>query len=84
MNKKDIINTHKLHESDSGSIEVQIALLSNRINDLNGHFKVNQKDYASKRGLMIMVGRRRRFLHYLKSSNESKYYELINKLGIRG
>ncbi|MGC2310420.1 MAG: 30S ribosomal protein S15 [Candidatus Babeliaceae bacterium] len=84
INKKEVINTYKLHDTDNGSIEVQVALLTHRINDLNKHSKENKKDYSCKRGLMILVGRRRRFLQYLKSSDEAQYYKVIAQLGIRG
>jgi small subunit ribosomal protein S15 len=73
----------KRHEKDTGSSGVQIALLTERINELNKHFDKNKKDHASHRGLMIMVGRRRRLLDYLEKTNELKYKELIEQLNLR-
>jgi small subunit ribosomal protein S15 len=71
-------------ENDTGSIELQIALLTARINELNQHFKAHAKDYASKQGLLKLVGRRRRFLNYLKRNNEVSYGKLLKGLGLRG
>ena len=82
--KTQLISDYKLSDNDTGSVEVQVALLTNRINDLNGHFKANPKDYASKTGLMKMVGRRRRFLTYIQDRDEAFYKTLIGRLGIRG
>lgn len=82
--KNNLITEYKIHSEDSGSMQVQIALLTQRINQLNEHFKMNRHDYASKMGLMKLVGQRRRFLRYLKKKNESAYQELINRLGLRG
>ena len=82
--KQEIINTHKREEKDTGSPEVQIALLTERINELTEHLKSNQKDFATKRGLLMMVGKRKRLLSYLKSKDLDGYRELIKKLGIRG
>jgi small subunit ribosomal protein S15 len=81
--KKIIIEDYKQHESDTGSPEVQVALLTKRINDLTEHFKVHTKDYHSRRGLMIMVGQRRRLLDYLKRKDKSRYAQLIERLGLR-
>lgn len=81
--KSEVIGSYKRHESDTGSPEVQIALLTERINHLTDHFKVHKKDYHSRRGLLKMVGQRRRLLDYLKKSNLNKYRELISSLGIR-
>ncbi len=81
--KKSIIEKHRLHESDTGSPEVQIALLSERINYLTEHFKVHKKDHHSRRGLLKLVGQRRRLLDYLKSKNVDRYKTIIGELGIR-
>ena len=82
-NKKIIIDDFKTHESDTGSPEVQVALLTKRINDLTEHFKIHPKDFHSRRGLMIMVGQRRRLLDYLKKKDKSRYAKLIERLGLR-
>jgi len=81
--KFTIIEGFKVHESDTGSPEVQIALLTRRINDLTAHLKTHKKDNHSRRGLLKMVGHRRRLLNYLKSVSPSRYEELIKKLGLR-
>ena len=81
--KKIIIEDYKQHEGDTGSPEVQVALLTKRINDLTEHFKVHTKDYHSRRGLMIMVGQRRRLLDYLKRKDKARYAALIERLGLR-
>ncbi|HJW73177.1 MAG TPA: 30S ribosomal protein S15 [Geothrix sp.] len=81
--KKIIIDDFKQHESDTGSPEVQVAILTKRINDLTEHFKVHAKDYHSRRGLMIMVGTRRRLLDYLKRKSKDRYATLIERLGLR-
>ncbi|KPJ86435.1 MAG: 30S ribosomal protein S15 [Spirochaetes bacterium DG_61] len=81
--KKDLIETHKKHESDTGSPEVQIALLTERINSLTEHFKIHKKDHHSRRGLLKLVGQRRRLLDYLKNKNIGRYRDIITKLGIR-
>lgn len=82
--KSQIINEFKIHEKDTGSTEVQVAVLTERINELNEHLKVHKKDHHSRRGLLKMVGRRRNLLRYLKNKDIEKYRELIEKLGIRG
>ena len=82
-NKKDIISGNKLHEKDTGSPEVQIALITHKINDLNEHFKIHKKDYHSRRGLLKLVGQRRRLLDYIKRKDVNRYRSLIKKLGIR-
>jgi small subunit ribosomal protein S15 len=82
-NKKDIIEKFKLHDKDTGSPEVQIALLSNRIKYLTDHFKVHKKDHHSRRGLLKLVGQRRRLLNYLKKSDVERYRIIIKELGIR-
>lgn len=81
--KQSIIEKYRLHDADSGSAEVQIALLSERINQLTGHFKVHKKDHHSRRGLMKLVGRRRRLLNYLKKNKLETYRELIKQLSLR-
>jgi small subunit ribosomal protein S15 len=73
----------KIHERDTGSSEYQIALLTDRINNLTNHFKSNKKDFGSKRGLLVMVGRRRKLLDYLKGRDMDKYKLVIEKLGLR-
>lgn len=82
--KDQIIDDYKLHEGDTGSPEVQIALLTYKINLLNEHLKSHKKDHHSRRGLLKMVGQRRGLMKYLKSSDIERYRSLIEKLGIRG
>ena len=82
-NKTDIIGNYRTHDSDTGSPEVQVALLSERITYLTEHFKTHAKDHHSRRGLLKLVGQRRRLLDYLKSKNTGRYTELISRLGIR-
>ena len=81
--KKEIIAGHATGESDTGSSEVQIALLTRRINDLNEHLKVHKHDHHSRRGLLLLVGRRRRLLRYLASQDINRYRTLIENLGLR-
>jgi small subunit ribosomal protein S15 len=81
--KKSVIAQFKTHKNDSGSPEVQVAILSRRISQLTDHFKSHQKDHHSRRGLLSMVARRRRLLKYLKSRNPERYKTLIQSLGIR-
>ncbi len=81
--KKEVITKHRLHDLDSGSPEVQIALLTQRINILTEHFKLHKKDFASRRGLLKMVGRRRKLLDYLKKNRIDKYRSLIKELELR-
>ena len=81
--KTGIIGDYKTHESDTGSPEVQVALLSERINYLTEHFKIHAKDHHSRRGLLKLVGQRRRLLDYLKSKDSDRYAALIQRLGIR-
>ena len=81
--KSGIIENHRTHETDTGSPEVQIALLSERIDYLTQHFKSHKKDFHSRQGLMKIVGRRRRLLDYLKRKDPQRYREIIGKLGIR-
>ena len=81
--KSDIIGGYKQHDSDTGSPEVQIALLSARINQLTEHLKEHRKDHHSRRGLLLMVGQRRRLLNYLSKKDINRYREVIAKLGLR-
>lgn len=81
--KKEVIDRFKTHEKDTGSPEVQIGLLSNRISYLTDHFKVHKKDHHSRRGLLKLVGQRRRLLNYLKKKDADRYQTLIKELGIR-
>ncbi|WP_148715363.1 30S ribosomal protein S15 [Chitinolyticbacter meiyuanensis] len=81
--KADIVKSFQRVQGDTGSPEVQVALLTARINDLTPHFKANAKDHHSRRGLLKMVSRRRRLLDYLKRTNADSYRELIAKLGLR-
>lgn len=81
--KKEIIEKFKTHDKDTGSPEVQIALLTDRINLLTEHFKVHAKDFHSRRGLLKLVGQRRRLLDYLKKKDLGRYRGLIKELGIR-
>lgn len=81
--KKEIISNFRLHEKDTGSCEVQIALLTERINLLSEHLRVHKKDHSSRRGLLKLVGKRRRLLDYLRKQNLTRYEKLIKELGIR-
>ncbi len=83
VNKTEIIGQYRVHDADTGSAEVQIALLSNRINYLTEHFKTHAKDHHSRRGLLKLVGQRRRLLDYLKNKDVERYRAIIDKLGIR-
>jgi small subunit ribosomal protein S15 len=81
--KAQIVEDYKKQEGDTGSPEVQIALLTARINDLNGHLQIHKKDHHSRRGLLKLVGQRRRLLTYLKNKDINRYRELISRLGLR-
>ena len=81
--KNTLMDRFRIHPKDTGSTEVQIALLSERINYLTEHFRSNRKDHASQRGLLVLVGRRKRLLAYLKRRDTNGYQQLIEKLGIR-
>ncbi len=81
--KSKVISDYKIHPKDTGSSEVQVALLTERINQLGEHFKTNKKDHHSRRGLLKMVGHRRRLLTYLKKKDGKKYQEVIDKLNLR-
>ena len=82
-NKKELIEEHKRGDNDTGSPEVQIALLTQKITELTEHLKINKKDYQGKRGLLMMVGKRKRLLAYLKNKDVERYRTLIKKLGLR-
>ena len=81
--KQEIINTYKKHDTDTGSPEVQIAILTGRITYLTEHFKIHKKDHHSRRGLLKLVGQRRRLLDYLKGKEVDRYKKVIEQLGIR-
>ncbi len=81
--KTEIINEYRRHGMDTGSPEVQIALLTERINQLTDHLRHHSKDFHSRRGLMKMVGQRRRLLNYLKATNSKKFNEVVERLGLR-
>ena len=81
--KKQIIETYAIHEGDTGSPEVQIAVLTTRINQLTEHLKVNAKDHHSRRGLLKMVGHRRNLLNYLQKKDINRYRAIVEKLGLR-
>ena len=81
--KSELIGSYRTHDADTGSPEVQVAILSERILNLTEHLKEHKKDFHSRRGLLMMVGQRRRLLDYLKEKNQSRYGELIKRLGLR-
>ena len=81
--KKSLIEQFKTHDGDTGSPEVQVALLSERINGLTGHFKTHKKDHHSRRGLLMLIGKRRGLLEYLRKKNPDRYGAVTDKLGIR-
>ncbi len=81
--KREVIETYRRHGSDTGSPEVQIALLTERINYLTEHFKVHKKDHTSRRGLLMLVGQRRRLLNYLRDNDPDRYRAIVEKLGLR-
>jgi len=81
--KQNVVEQFRVHQTDTGSPEVQVALLSQRIEHLTGHFKVHVKDHHSRRGLLMLVGQRRRLLDYLRKNDVSRYESLIQRLGIR-
>ena len=81
--KQEIVNRYRLHDADTGSPEVQVAILSERISYLTGHFKTHAKDHHSRRGLIKLVGQRRRLLNYLKNIDIDRYRTLIEQLGLR-
>ncbi len=81
--KHDIIEAYKVHDNDTGSPEVQVALLTERINYLTEHFKIHKKDHHSRRGLLKLVSQRRKLLDYLKTTDKQRYERLIERLGLR-
>ena len=81
--KAEVKNEYKLHEQDTGSAEVQVALLTSRIRELTEHLKIHKKDHSSRRGLIMMVNKRRKLLNYVQKKDEGRYKELIEKLGLR-
>jgi small subunit ribosomal protein S15 len=83
QDKKELIQKYKLHDSDTGSPEVQIGLLSHRIQYLTEHLKIHKKDHHSRRGLLMLVGRRRRLLNYVKNNDVKRYRTIIETLGLR-
>ena len=82
--KQKLINSYQTHSSDTGSVEVQVAMLSERISKLSGHLQGNQHDFSSRKGLLKMIGRRKRLLNYVREHSEKGYTQLVDKLGIRG
>lgn len=81
--KQELISEYQVHETDTGSAEVQVAMLTERINKLSQHLQSNKKDYSSRRGLLKMIGRRKRLLSYIAKKDVSQYRALIGRLGIR-
>ncbi len=81
--KEELINQYKLHDTDTGSPEVQIGLLTNRITYLTEHLKIHKKDHHSRRGLLILVGRRRKLLNYVKNNDVQRYRTIIKNMGLR-
>jgi len=81
--KTAVINEYKLHDGDTGSTEVQVAVLTSRIKQLTSHMRANRHDYHTQRGLLMLVGQRRRLLNYLSKENVSRYNKLIRSLGLR-
>lgn len=82
--KQEIISKYQVHETDTGSADVQVAMLTERINRLSDHLKGNKKDYSSRRGLLKIIGQRKRLLAYIQKYDKPRYKELITRLGIRG
>ncbi|WP_320676604.1 30S ribosomal protein S15 [Prochlorococcus sp. MIT 1300] len=82
--KQALINSHQNHPTDTGSVEVQVAMLSERISKLSGHLQANSHDFSSRQGLLKMIGKRKRLLNYVRDKSEARYSDLIKKLGIRG
>lgn len=81
--KGDLVKKYQTHKDDTGSTEVQVAILTKKVSDLTKHLKDHKKDFDSRRGLLMMVGKRRRLLNYLKKSNEEKYLKLTEDLGLK-
>ena len=84
VRKQELISEYQVHETDTGSTDVQIAMLTERINRLSKHLKGNQKDHSSRRGLLKLIGQRKRLLSYIQKEDRPKYQALIGRLGIRG
>ncbi len=84
VEKQKVINSHQIHPTDTGSVEIQVAMLSERITKLSDHLQKNNQDYASRQGLLKMIGKRKRMLSYIKNKDVNKYAALIKKIGIRG
>ena len=82
--KQKLIESHQVHATDTGSVEVQVAMLSERISKLSDHLQGNIHDYASRQGLLKMIGKRKRLLSYIKNKNPQNHQDLIKKIGIRG
>ena len=82
--KQKLIDSHQIHPTDTGSVELQVAMLSERITKLSDHLQKNNQDYASRQGLLKMIGKRKRMLSYIKNNDVNKYATLIKKIGIRG
>jgi len=82
--KQKLINSHQIHPTDTGSVELQVAMLSERITKLSDHLQKNNQDYASRQGLLKMIGKRKRMLSYIKNKDVNKHATLIKKIGIRG
>ena len=82
--KQKLIDSHQIHPTDTGSVELQVAMLSERITKLSDHLQKNNQDYASRQGLLKMIGKRKRMLSYIKNKDINKYATLIKKIGIRG
>ena len=82
--KQKLIQTHQVHPTDTGSVEVQVAMLSEKISKLSDHLQGNIHDFSSRQGLLKMIGKRKRLLSYIKGKNSQKYQDLIKKIGIRG
>ena len=82
--KQKLIDSHQIHPTDTGSVELQVAMLSQRISKLSDHLQKNNQDYASRQGLLKMIGKRKRMLSYIKNKDVNKYATLIKKIGIRG
>lgn len=81
--KQELIGEYQVHETDTGSADLQVAMLTDRINQLTEHLKANQKDHSSRRGLLKMIGRRKRLLSFIQNKDQERYQKLISRLGIR-
>jgi small subunit ribosomal protein S15 len=81
--KEDLVKKYQTHKNDTGSTEVQVAILTKKVSELTKHLKEHKKDFDSRRGLLMMVGKRRRLLNYLRKNNEEKYTKIITDLGLK-